>query len=141
MELLQACGGRRVPAVVGKWLQTRGLLNEAGRRRMRRTKEEEEEKIWTSAGEKAMATRTVGVELAMTSANMPRRETRCQDCWCFPVRRKGVKVEAVYEALGLEFWCVPCQELRQRAMQKGEKVRGRTSMGWRWRHHHQADWR
>jgi hypothetical protein len=123
VELLRACAGRRVTRVVAEWLSRRRGMRKKGKM------EKEKETIGPRDAKKATIVRVGSSALSATSTQMPRRETRCKDCWCFPVRRKGVKAEAVYETLALELWCEPCQGLRHHALQKGEKVRDTTSVG------------
>ena len=122
LELFQASAGRHVPAATARWLKIR----------MRRW---EHTTADTGGGRKT--TTNAREEKAPVDRNGPpsrseipsRRETRCKDCWRFPVRRKGAASDAVHEALHSRFWCDPCQALLRRAVEKGEKVNDTTSVG------------
>lgn len=89
--------------VIGRWLDRKGLLDGDGSREW-----------WEVIGRGPEGIRKDDNDLRACNAGkmqMPSRETRCMDCWLFPVRRKGANPEPVYAGLSVEFWCRPCQML------------------------------
>lgn len=111
VELFHASLGRQLPAATEEWLKNR----------LRR---------WSSSRVKAIRDGKVpfGQSSIPSCGEMPRRETRCKDCWRFPTRRKGFKADAVYEELDSRFWCDACQARLWWAMDKSEKVKNTTSV-------------
>ena len=110
-ELFQACKGRQIPAVTAAWLKKR-----LGG--------------WPSSrNQPNMEGKTLIDRSALPSrGEMPRRETRCKDCWHFPTRTKGVRADAVYQELDSRYWCDACQAILQRAVENREKVMGISSV-------------
>jgi hypothetical protein len=107
--------GRQIPAATATWLKER-MSRWSG----------SHDRTGSVRGGKA-PTGQSGV-LRGSNSEMPRRETRCKDCWRFPVRRKGDKADAAYEGVDWKFWCEPCRGLLRKAAEKGEKITDVTSV-------------